>query len=254
MNTHEFVVKDIFTLPENGFTLTTTTLLSLSLTPHVFSQAYHSGNLPLLLEPHQLLREVINRASNDFCLECFGGAVKNSLLEVFDESFLLLTLSCLFPLLSGSQLGDKIESLFFAFEHHVLLSASSNQPLQKDNGLLFLISALVLLKVFGPDDLSVRRSFWSDLNFAEEVIFLVLVVLDFLLLDSLIDGQLSPLKCSNMHVLLASHALFELEFNGVDTHALLKDFIWQCAREFLKALISRECFWLHLVFVGLLIK
>lgn len=187
-------------------------------------------------------------------MECFGGAVKNSLLEVFDESFLLLTLSCLFPLLSGSQLGDKIESLFFAFEHHVLLSASSNQPLQKDNGLLFLISALVLLKVFGPDDLSVRRSFWSDLNFAEEVIFLVLVVLDFLLLDSLIDGQLSPLKCSNMHVLLASHALFELEFNGVDTHALLKDFIWQSAREFLKALISRECFWLHLVFVGLLIK
>ena len=47
---HKFLVEEVLTLPENGFTLTSATLFSLTLPSEVLSEADHSRNLFLLLE------------------------------------------------------------------------------------------------------------------------------------------------------------------------------------------------------------
>ena len=51
MDGHKFLVEEVLTLPENGFTLTSAALFSLTLPSEVFSEAYHRRNLFLLLEP-----------------------------------------------------------------------------------------------------------------------------------------------------------------------------------------------------------
>ena len=48
---HKFLVEEVLTLPEDGFTLTSTTLLCLTLPSEVLSKADHGRNLFLLLKP-----------------------------------------------------------------------------------------------------------------------------------------------------------------------------------------------------------
>ena len=55
MNRHQLLVQYIFSLSENSFTLSSTTLFSFSLASHVFGKANHCCNLSFLLKSYKFL-------------------------------------------------------------------------------------------------------------------------------------------------------------------------------------------------------
>ena len=129
MHAHKLLVKHIFSLPKDLFCLSTTRLFCLSLPPNIFCHSYHGCNLSLLLKPNQFLRQVIHGLGNNIGLQSLDGTIDDSLLVALEKIPLLLVSTLLLPLLGGSQLGDQIQSLFLAFEHHVLDGSSSNESL-----------------------------------------------------------------------------------------------------------------------------
>lgn len=65
-----------------------------------------------------------------------------------------------------------------------------------------------------------------------------MLILDFLLLDGLIDGQLCLLKSESMSMLFAGQALLEVKLDLRGTHPLVKDLVGKGAGQLLEALIG----------------
>jgi len=53
----------------------------------------------------------------------------------------------LFPLFSGSELSNEIESLLLALEHHILLSTTTEETLKQDDSPAFLVTVLPVFLV-----------------------------------------------------------------------------------------------------------
>ena len=144
MNTHQLLVKNVFSISEDLLSLSSTRLFSFSLSSDILSQSHHTGNSSLLLQPNELLREVIHGLRDDISLESLRDTVKDSLLVLLNECSFLFEATGGLPLLSGSQLRNKIKSLLLTFEHHILLSSSSDESLQQDDCSSSLISLFVI--------------------------------------------------------------------------------------------------------------
>jgi len=72
-------------------------------------------------------------------LHGFSHSVHDSFLVVVNQHVFFLRLRLGSPFFGSPQLSDQIESFFLAFKHHVLLGPTSEQTLQKDDRLLFLV-------------------------------------------------------------------------------------------------------------------
>ena len=81
-----------------------------------------------------------------------------------------------------------------------------------------------------------------------------MLVLDLLLLDGLIDGQLCLFESESVSMLLAGQALLEVKLDLRSTHSLVKDLVGQSAGQLLEALIGRESLGLDLIFVCFFVK
>ena len=113
---------------------------------------------------------------------------------------LLLCLRVSLPLLSGAQLSNQIKTLFFALEHHVLLSTTTDKSLEQDDGSHLLVLLLPLLLVllisqlsFSVTDLSVLGRMSPE----RQLVFLLLLVGLFfssLLVSGLLNEGVSLLK------------------------------------------------------------
>ena len=64
------------------------------------------------------------------------------------------------------------------------------------------------------------------------------MILDVLLLDSLIDGQLCLLKSESVSMLFAGQVLLEVKLYLRSTHPLVKDFVRKSASQLLEALVG----------------
>lgn len=65
-----------------------------------------------------------------------------------------------------------------------------------------------------------------------------MLILDLLLLDSLIDGQLCFLKSESVSMLFAGQALLEVKLDLRGTHSLVEDLVGKSAGQLLEALIG----------------
>lgn len=65
-----------------------------------------------------------------------------------------------------------------------------------------------------------------------------MLILDFLLLDGLIDGQLCLFKSQSVSMLFAGQALLEVKLDLRGTHSLVKDLVGKGAGQLLEALIG----------------
>lgn len=65
-----------------------------------------------------------------------------------------------------------------------------------------------------------------------------MLILDLLLLDSLIDGQLCFLKSESVSMLFAGQALLEVKLDLRGTHSLVEDLVGKGAGQLLEALIG----------------
>jgi len=103
---------------------------------------------------------------------------------------------------------------------------------------LLLITSIVFILVLSAGDIAVGRSLGSDLNLSEKIILLIVLILDFLLLNGLIDGQLRLFKSQSVSMLFASQALLEVKLDLRGTHSLVKYLVWEGAGQLLEALIG----------------
>jgi hypothetical protein len=111
MNLHKFLIQEILSLSKDSFSLSSATFFSFSAPSNILSYSNHGSNSSLLLQSYKFFGKIVNRSRNDLSLYAFCYSVKDSLLVVLNhDSFLLLfgTLRCSLPLLSCSQLRNKV--------------------------------------------------------------------------------------------------------------------------------------------------
>ena len=65
-----------------------------------------------------------------------------------------------------------------------------------------------------------------------------MLILDFLLLDGFIDGQLCLFKCKSVSMLFAGQALLEVKLDLRGTYSLVKYLVGKGAGQLLEALIG----------------
>ena len=263
MHLHELSIEDVLPVSEHLLSLTLARLLSLTLATLVLSQAHHGIDPSLLLQAHKFLRKRVHRLGDDRGLNSFSNSVHDTLLVVVNEHVLLLSLRVPLPLFSGTQLSDQVETLLLTFEHHVLLGTTSEQPLEEDDGAVFLVLHFPLLLVLLVSKLAFSGrdlpSAWSMSSKCKFVLFFLLIGLLFsaLLVCSLLDEGVSLLERGLVIAILARELLAELEPDLVDTDHRVEDLRLldlQDVMELLEALVRGKSFRLYFVLICLLVK
>lgn len=193
MDTHELLIKDIFSFSENLLSLSSSRFLCFSFPSDIFSKSDHSSDSSLLLQSDEFLREVIHSLRDDITLNSFRNTIKNSLLIDLDQILLLSHIAGVLVLLCCSKFRNEIKSLLLSFEHEVLDSSSSNKSLKEDSGssllvLLSLVSNLLgvvfILGIVISLEFSVNGSGWSHLDLIDQTcVFFILLSLLLLLLQ-----------------------------------------------------------------------
>lgn len=82
--------------------------------------------MAFLLKTHQFLAEVVHSGTYDGGLKGLGDTVNDALLVGFNELGLIRVVTLLAVVVGGAQLGDQIETLLLAFEHHILHGTAFN--------------------------------------------------------------------------------------------------------------------------------
>ena len=128
---HQLLVEHVLAISQDLLGLSAAGLFGLALSSHVLSDADHVGDLALLLQADELLRKVVHGLRDDAGLDGLGDAVEQSLLIVLEDDLVLVArIAGAGVVLAGAQLGDELESLLLALEHHVLVRSAADQSLQ----------------------------------------------------------------------------------------------------------------------------
>mmetsp|Transcript_29497 Transcript_29497/g.78008 ORF Transcript_29497/g.78008 Transcript_29497/m.78008 type:complete len:265 (+) Transcript_29497:460-1254(+) len=146
MHTHDLPEHVVLSRPKPLFSLPATAFLRLPQLPVTLGKFDHGSNAPLLLEPEQLLGQLIQRLGDHGALHGLENAIEGFLSELFNVPLLLHRGRSLRATFSGSKFIDQVEAFFLPFEHLVLVCPSSDEALQEKNRrLLFLILWLHVL-------------------------------------------------------------------------------------------------------------
>ena len=142
---------------------------------------------------------------------------------------LFLSVSLLLPQFSGPKLSDQVKTLLLALEHHVLLSAASQESLEQDDCSDALVVLLPQFFVLGNVSVLVLCISAIDRGVSSQsgLLFLVLFVgglLGALLLGCELNVLVGLVKGTLVIAILAGKLLSELESDPVDADLASKDF------------------------------
>lgn len=259
---HQFSVEHVLPVTEHLLSLPLTRFLGLSLATLVLGDLDHQVDASLLLQAHEFLRQVVHRLRNHGSLHCLSDSVHDSLLVVVNKKVFFLSLGVAFPLFSGAKLSDQVKSLFFTLEHHVLLSTTTEESLEKDDGSASLVTVLHLGLVFVKLAFSLGDQVFSLGRVSSEIDLLLLIaivssLLGALLLRSILDVLLSLAEGTLVVTILPREHLPELEPHLVNADLGVEHRRFVLSKNLVKlveTLVGGEGLWLHFVLVGFLVE
>ena len=230
MNTHELLIQNVLPFSKNLFSLSSSRLLSFSLSSDVLSKSDHTSDSSLLLQSDKLLGKIVHGSRDDIRLQSLRDTIKYSLLIGLDQGSLFFQIGSGFPLFSGSQLRDQVESLLLSLEHHVLLGSASEQSLQENDSSALLVVRLqnIVVVLSLLSEVIEDRGVGSHFDVVQQVftfVFSIFAVSSSF--DLNVDGGLSLLKLSNVTDITSGEGLLELLIDSVDHNLALEVLAWE---------------------------
>mmetsp|Transcript_50512 Transcript_50512/g.120423 ORF Transcript_50512/g.120423 Transcript_50512/m.120423 type:complete len:307 (+) Transcript_50512:92-1012(+) len=139
MHAHDLPEHLVLALPQPLFGLAPAALHGLALLAIPLRQLHHGRDAPLLLEPQQLLGQLVQRLGDDAALHGLQDAFKGLVPHLVHVPLLLHTGGGLREALRGTELVDEVQALLLALKHEVLVRAATDKALQQKDGRLLLL-------------------------------------------------------------------------------------------------------------------
>ena len=258
---HQLLIKNVLTISQDLLSLSATGFLGLALPSNVFGNTHHVGNLALLLQADEFLRQVVHGLRDDAGLDGLSDTIEQSLLVVLQDLLVLVSgVAALLVVLASTQLGDQLESLLLALEHHILVSSAADQSLKENDSLALPVSR-VGRHVLDAVDIVLSDEVSEDVEILL-VPILLLGLVTFLnsrfFIDGLdvlrLNGSLCLLELFNVSSLFAGKTLDEFLLELINGHFRVEDLARERDRQLLNALITGQRLGLNFILIGFLVK